>query len=165
MTTAPRRFLRKLRHLYDQGVRRPIYLTHITRDDVVLAYLAFYQRAKQGRWEAPEDVARAADRLAAAAAAAAASTSFAPAAAVAAAAASAADVPAPAGCDEAWVGSLVLCTGDAGRPACASNDDSAPLPYLLDLTESYGAPVMLTSLGTLPAYKAIQVGRVPRPGL
>mmetsp|Transcript_32401 Transcript_32401/g.103275 ORF Transcript_32401/g.103275 Transcript_32401/m.103275 type:complete len:121 (+) Transcript_32401:513-875(+) len=73
-----------------------------------------------------------------------------------AAAAAAADLLPPVCGDEAWVGSLVLCTGDAGRPSCASNDDSAPLPYLLDLTESYGAPVMLTTLGTLPAYKAIQ---------
>ena len=92
---------------------------------MVLAYLAFYQRVKHGRWEAAKS--------------------------------SIADQAIAHERDEAWLGSLILCTGDAGRPSCASNDDSAPLPYVLDLTESYGAPVMLTTLGTIPAYKAIQV--------
>jgi len=53
------------------------------------------------------------------------------------------------GSDEPWLGALVLCTGDAGRPSCAKHDDEEPLPYLLDLTETYGAPVILTNMGTI----------------
>lgn len=126
VTTAPRRFLRKMMSMYRAGIRRPIFITHCTRDDIVMAFLTFYNNYNKARafpFEPKEG-----------------------------------EQPGLAGEGSLgpWQGSLVLCTGDLGRPACATNDDSTPMPYLLELTESYDAPVMLTSLGTVAGYKAVQ---------
>ena len=45
MTTAVRRFLRKTHfEQAERGERRPLFVTHCTRDDVLLAFLAYYKR-------------------------------------------------------------------------------------------------------------------------
>ena len=47
VTTGLRRFLRKTNHRQrHEGERRPLFVTHCTRDDIVLGYLAHFQKNK-----------------------------------------------------------------------------------------------------------------------
>lgn len=47
VTTGLRRYLRKTQHRQqNEGERRPLFVTHCTRDDIVLGYLAHFQKNK-----------------------------------------------------------------------------------------------------------------------
>ena len=46
VTTGVRRYLRKLQYASDRGRERPIYITHVTRDDIALGFLAHFQKAR-----------------------------------------------------------------------------------------------------------------------
>jgi len=48
VTNAVRRFLRKTNFRQRAGERRPLFVTHVTRDDVLLGYLAYYKRTAGG---------------------------------------------------------------------------------------------------------------------
>lgn len=64
VTTAVRRFLRKTDHgQQSKGERRPLFVTHLTRDDVLLGYLAHYKRVRyqtdaSGEWDSVKGVSQ-----------------------------------------------------------------------------------------------------------
>ena len=51
VTTGVRRYLRKLQYASDRGRERPIYITHVTRDDIALGFLAHFQKARHASGE------------------------------------------------------------------------------------------------------------------
>ena len=57
ITAGVRRFLRRTRHKQSEhGSTRPLFITHCTRDDVVLAFLAYHQKnqdARSSSWDDP----------------------------------------------------------------------------------------------------------------
>ena len=105
VTTGLRRFLRKAQSTQqEENWKRPLYVTHCTRDDIVLGYLAHHQRNVKQQQE--------------------------------------------------WVGAMILARGHVGSSPWM--DDLTPMPYLMEMVQSYDAPVMLVDHGTLEVEKRIQ---------
>ena len=128
VTTGLRRFLRKAQSTQaEENWKRPLYVTHCTRDDIVLGYLAHHQRNVKQQQQGDASGGRAW---------------------------SGGGGPAGEGSPQEWVGAMILARGHVGSSPWM--DDLTPMPYLMEMVQSYDAPVMLVDHGTLEVEKRIQ---------
>jgi len=129
VTTGVRRFLRKADYR-STIAKRPLFVTHATRDDIVLAYLSMYKRKTSdiSKQPADSDSHGASEMLADSAGA-------------------------PAGNEQwqrqwpslPWAGAMILCSGTAEG---VDEDEQRPLPFLMEMVRAHDAPVMLVEGGT-----------------
>ena len=150
-----RRYLRKLQYASDRGRERPIYITHVTRDDIVLGFLAHFQKASHA-----SDAASARERVNRGLRAferndlGGAMREFgAIVPSGVGGAAAPGDVADPRAYSD-WAAAMILSTGTG--VAGASEDDQQPLPYLIQMAQACGAPFIVTPRGTLEVMDAVK---------
>jgi len=127
ITTGLRRFLRRAFEQRGKDWRRPLFVTHATRDDLFLGFLAHHQRTLVQQGNAVLYTARGQP------------------------------IPQKREVQPSdWAGAMVLAMGASKAFPDDDADESEPLEYLVKMAKQVGAPVILTPLGTVDALDAIK---------
>lgn len=148
VTTGLRRFLRRAFEQREQSWRRPLFVTHVTRDDVVLGFLSHFQKmmAQQSGARGPQRTRS--DRRA-------------PRVHAYVHAYTRACLHACTGRVDRqhdWAGAMILSVGasTAWPDLEPIREEQSMLPYLETMIQQVNAPVLLTRAGTLDVLEKVK---------